>query len=505
MDHSPMIKAVDHARSASVAAETVAAVDQHTLAAGEFAIVGGSTSNIEVMRTLKVLEDHHRRLAEIIKAPTGSPITSSSSSEKTLSSPASSSLGSDPRLPAPADASAQKSHAQPLPSLHPPRQIVSSRDVSSSIASNLASARGIRTKYGQVLSPAISKDQAPGSSSRSKGAGLSDRNARPSWTPPLPANLPSGTYSNTSSGMVLVGMSKSPGQDGYSRFSSAFGTLVNALSGPLSYAGLPLSSTEPEPEPPSAAPEPSNPRRKRAKQGTATSSAPAEPELQNIYAKSALGSMSYNGSLASDSFYVVPTSGLTMSYANILNFAEKEKRRQEASRGFGEMSDIPEDLEEDDFVDAQETQIPLSPAVRRRVGKTQGDKDIYNAIEELYTENQNLKEMLDKVTKRLHAFEASAQTSSMRLAESMRLMRPTSPASSGGGQSEADTARNKEMERQLGDALKRIEELERENSKQDRALAKYREKWEKLKAGAKARREAQNSLDAMPEPGGPPN
>jgi len=105
--------------------------------------------------------------------------------------------------------------------------------------------------------------------------------------------------------------------------------------------------------------------------------------------------------------------------------------------------------------------------------------------------------MLDKLSKRLHAFEANAQNSSLALAESIRLMRPSSPMSSGSQRdSESESLRRRELEKQLVDAIKRTEELEGENSKQERALAKYREKWEKLKAGAKARREAQGPSDS---------
>ncbi|KAF7560513.1 hypothetical protein G7046_g3652 [Stylonectria norvegica] len=110
--------------------------------------------------------------------------------------------------------------------------------------------------------------------------------------------------------------------------------------------------------------------------------------------------------------------------------------------------------------------------------------------------------MLDKLTKRLHAFEASAQTSAMALAESYRIMRPGSPApraatATATGPDDDDHLRrqNREMVEQLVAAGKQMERLEKDNRKMQKTLEKYREKWELLKAGAKARREAQGAGD----------
>lgn len=109
--------------------------------------------------------------------------------------------------------------------------------------------------------------------------------------------------------------------------------------------------------------------------------------------------------------------------------------------------------------------------------------------------------MLDKLSKRLHTFEASAQNSHLALAESMRFRRPGSPlhssgASGGGGGGGPDAAsalqaKNRELEDRMTAALRRIEALEGENAKSERALQKYRDRWDQLKAGAKARRSAQ--------------
>ena len=465
------------------------AVDKHSAAAHEFATAAKHTQNLEALRTLKLLEDHHQRLSELLKSRLEHPTLKSSSSAT-----------SDVPSPPQGDASEPRQHSH-LPRAGPPaRHYNITRDLTSSIASNLASARGIRSKPGQALSPAMSRDQAPGNidapsrshASRSRNADMAQERrdgTTPSWRS---QHSESVALQDPASGAVLVGRT-SPTTESYNRFATAFGSLVTALSAPLAYAGLPLHPGPEAPPPPVA----SSPRRQKSSPNPA-SPVFVQPDISKLYSPAALKTLDLKGRLSSDSFCVVPTSGHTVSYANILSYADKEKRRQEGFGVHGEMEDIPEDADEDDFADASKTQAGLSPALQQRIGRGQGEKELRNAIEELYLENQNLKEMLDKVTRRLHAFEASAQTSSMALAESMRLMRPSSPASNV-AQSDAESGRRKETERQLHDATRRIEELERDNTRKEKALGKYREKWEKLKAGAKARREAQNSLEAIPE------
>jgi prefoldin subunit 5 len=292
----------------------------------------------------------------------------------------------------------------------------------------------------------------------------------------------------------LEAQPREPGQgqpeqtdDGYSRFYNSFGSLFNKLSAPLAFAGLPLIAEEPSASQPAPAPKTSPPKRTRQHLHS-SHSATAEPDLSKIYSKAALRVVSRDGHGANDSFYVVPTSGHTMSYANILTLAEKEKRRMEASL-HGSTADTIDD--EDDFVDARETPAPLSPIAKRRIGKGRTEKDLNNAIEELCMENKSLKDMLDKLSKRLHAFEASAQNSSLALAESMRLMRPGSPLAAAGGRSSMEETlrkQNAELEERLGVAAKHIEVLEKDNQKMQKTLGKYREKWEQLKESAKARR-----------------
>jgi hypothetical protein len=121
-------------------------------------------------------------------------------------------------------------------------------------------------------------------------------------------------------------------------------------------------------------------------------------------------------------------------------------------------------------------------------------------VEELHVENASLKDVLDKLSKRLHAFELNSQSSHLALAQSLRLQRPgennpmSSSSSAAGGVTGEDALRrrNRELEEQMGEMVKRMESLEQDHLKLQVTLEKYRDRWEKLKAGAKARREAQD-------------
>ncbi|KAK1473998.1 hypothetical protein CCUS01_05588 [Colletotrichum cuscutae] len=558
MDESSLVKQItqahDHAKAASNAqhqSETTVAINEHALAAGEFANAARSTSSIEALRTLKLLEEHHQRLAELLKIPFDRRAAASQNpssdtideKQESQASDATSAVSSpdDGRSKSRSGQQQQSAGGSPVatvkgvPSLAQQRRYPS-REMTSSIASNLASARGIRgsRNRSQPIPPSVTNDQAPGNmevqarrdGSRTKMQNVLDQSGKPGWIPPT-ADSPRRETEPKKTEEVVSPAS----DDGYSRFYSTFGNIIHRLSAPLAFAGLPLiteesssitsSSSVPEPHaetPPEPAPA------KRSNRLKPSPAAPAEPDLSKIYSRATLRAISANN--PNDSFYVVPTSGHTMSYANILNFADKEKRRLEASfhsgvsGGGGGAGDSLIEDDEDDFVDARESPsmmmaAPTSPGVSRRrgaSGKPKTEQNLKNTVEELYLENRGLKDMLDKLSKRLHAFEATAQNSSLALAESIRLRRPGSPATvgaspfttggGGGGMSSTDAvlkARNKEVEEQMAMAMQRMEALEKENRTMARTLEKYREKWEKLKAGAKARRQAQGGAGESTE------
>ncbi|KUI55198.1 hypothetical protein VP1G_02520 [Cytospora mali] len=502
----------DHAKAASDATQTAnstVAINEHALAAGEFSNAAKATSSVEALRTLRLLEQHHQKLSELLKFSADHPAKHAISEKDAVEDAEKDAIQAD-SAEAGLDAGAgatSKPHAA-IPGLTHQRRYPPSRELSSSIASNLASARGIRaTRYprDQPLAPTFSNAQAPGNvdilarkdGSRSKMQHMLDNKtgkSKPSWVPPMAQSSRPPSIDEAAEDEHVP--AATPADEGFSRFYSTFGSIINRLSAPLAFAGLPLIAEE-SASSEAAAPEPTPQRRNRGKTVQPSSE---EPDLSKIYSKAALRSVYRDGHTVNDSFYVVPTSGHTVSYANILNFEQKEKRRAMAASIHSGDADAVDDHEDEDFVDARESQMSLSPGTKRRVGKSQTERELYNVIEELTTENASLKAMLDKVTKRLHMFEASAQHSRLALADSMRLVQPGSPMSHSGGaqgqmMDEALRKRNQELEEELAKTGQRLDGLEKDNKRLRHNLDKYRDKWEALKAGAKARRDAAQSAD----------
>lgn len=502
MEATPLIKAHDHARSASEAthaANSTVAINEHARAAGEFSNAAKNTTSVEALRTLKLLEEHHRRLSELLRLnvehPTSQNTTENDSqnSEEKEDSTASLNPGATVSKDKSGDGLASEKSTHAMPTLSK-QQIYPSRELGASIANNLASARGIRSKYrSQPLSPSVSNTEAPGnlelaprrsgSGSKSKMQNMLDNAEKPGSASSMDKTRQGNLERHSTGSPRPEEGSQNPSDEGFSRFYSAFGSIINRISAPLAFAGLPLISEEQVEE---TTPAPELLPQKRPSRIKPSPSVSAEPDLNKLYSRATLRAISREGHSAHDSFYVVPPSGGTVSYASILSFADKEKRRMEASLG-----DLAEDLDEDDFVDAKESQAPASPGIKRKSGKPRADKEVANVVEELILENKSLKDMLDKLSKRLHAFESMSQTSGMRLAESMRLMRPGSPPSSGSKSGIGDDTlrkRNQELEDQLQVYAKQMDELQKDYKKAQANLDRYRAKWEQLKAGAKARR-----------------
>ncbi|KAL2121504.1 hypothetical protein VTJ04DRAFT_5531 [Mycothermus thermophilus] len=485
MDSSPLVKAHDHALAAAKAtkaSDTTTAVNEHAHAAGEFANASKATTCHEALRTLALLEQHHRRLSDLLKQPVRPPAPADAASEpenkegQQVQEPASSAVQKDQ------PAAARKTANKPPPALSPQRY--PTRNLSSSIASNLASARGIRAKYTTQPLTSVSNDQAPGSLEvrpRSDFAKGKPESRKPSWVPPV---IPEDSADEPPKPEPS---SSPPSEDGFSRFYNTFGSLISRLSAPLAFAGLPLVAEESAPAP---NPVPPEPKRSRPKPTPPA----AEPDLSKIYSRATLRALKRDS--ASDSFYVVPTSGHTASYASILNHDNKGKRHQGSIRSSDSQNDGMDDEDDDgDFVDAREVP-PASTALRQKGAggkESRTEAELRNEIEELRLQNASLKEDLDRVSKRLHAFELTSQSSHLALAQSLRLQKPGSPMSSstmaGTAGEEALKKRNRELEEQLAEMARRFDALEADHVKLQLTVEKYRDRWEKLKAGAKARRQ----------------
>ena len=193
-------------------------------------------------------------------------------------------------------------------------------------------------------------------------------------------------------------------EEGFAKFYSAFESLKSKLSAPLAFAGLPLISEDPEDSTssqPPASPALASTWRAGTRRPSAT---PAEPDLTRYFSKAAIkASLTTSQAAVNDSFYVVPTSGGSISYAQMVGYTPGNDRDSPPSAADGE--GVDEDMEEEeDFVDARE--YPLTPKGQSFWGagtpKTQLPRKSSLAgagngksTEELLLENSHLKATLD--------------------------------------------------------------------------------------------------------------
>ncbi|OJD20714.1 hypothetical protein ACJ73_07949 [Blastomyces percursus] len=573
MESSPLTLAHSHARNAlfeTRKSNPVAASEEHDLAAGEFSTAAQGTLDPDALRTLQLLEKHHKRLAEILKFQHEHPVASSP--ESVNSPPSTLSAAQHIKFISPGAGGGVSVAAPSLENAHqPPRLPAQHRSLqrdTSSIASNLASARGIPSHppRGSLVSPTVSAQNAgaqiAGVSLRTRleGTVLDAVNAelnafpniasrrKPSWGPTAinPTDIvDQQAVQSEPSETPRLGFGF-PKDEPFQRFYSSFEGLISKLSGPLAFASLPLGI-----DPASRKSAADTKRGSSPASADTTSHLTEQPDVNKLVSGAALralrGRDGSNGSPGhtnpAESFYVVPTAGGTISYAGILSRAEKEARRNSLG-----------DSHDDDFVDARENPLPpeSSPTStasntdrkttggRRRVGAGgTPERSTAQAIqhpntktlEELQMENQALKHLSDTLSKRLHMWEVNAQSSSLALQQSLKAMqhqsaispaRQLSPVSSATPQvshaqdtqstsplpsaegatpgpqvssragAGADAARLMELEERARRSERELQRVGRENEKLRDVVGRYRDRWEKLKEGARVRREGGN-------------
>ncbi|PLB43229.1 hypothetical protein P170DRAFT_441683 [Aspergillus steynii IBT 23096] len=535
MDAAPLTLAHTHARNAVLEtrkSNPVAASEEHDLAAGEFATAAQNSSDPQALRTLHLLEQHHKRLAQILRFQHENPPSAG------VNTPLSPTESGTPK----ASPSIQDAQQQP-PKLSGNTRLP--KRETSSIASNLASARGIpsQPRRATPASPTLSSQQAGArmtegpakirtSESRLRGTQLHsprDRMYRTSSTSKQPWSPPAASPTDVTSQQYVPSDAVEPRrrsrqpdtEEPFQRFYSTFEGLISKLSAPLAFAGLPLGS-DASPQAESSRKSAAETKLDRHQATSGRSSQSAEPDISRIFSRAALqairdtpgGGSGAGGPTGgpAESFYVVPTTGGTVSYAGILSRAEKEARRNSLEEG------------DEDFVDARET--PGSPELRhsftggsKSKSSRANDKLTTNlqnpkTMEELQMENQALRHLSDTLSKRLHMWEVNAQSSSIALQQSLKAMHhqnipspehhpqassaiasPTAPLSTQPSMIEHDQ-RVKELEDMIRRGEKDLAKASRENEKLRNVLDRYRDRWEKLKETAKTRRaEGRSSTD----------
>ena len=437
---------------------------------------------------MKLLEQYHERLAGLIKWQRTHPVPQSSEAvgddKPTLQS------ASDTAPSESQQSSAHRPHQQSKPTALP------QRDVSSSIASNLASARGIppnRQRRGSPASPASSIQHAEGKlTTPQRRSKLGDYPSRAAPNPiqekVTSSTNPSKAIQNTRSLSSANQSIKSPvstTDEPFNRFYNTFENLFSKLSAPLAFAGLPLGSESTTTQQTTVSNNPV-PVNEKAKD---------DPDYTRAFSRAALRALHEERGLptAAESFYVVPTTGGVSSYRDILT-----RSKRDAAQRLGLPEPTESELANDEFVDARETPQPPSPTTDRKGVKVQqGLGSNTKTMEELTLENQAMRDLLDVMSKRLAQFEMGSQSQSMALHQSLRLMQqsqalPPLPTVGDTSKSLERNAANDEklaaVEEQLGSVNKELERMGRENEKLKGVIGRYRERWEKLKEGARTRR-----------------
>ncbi|KAL8754913.1 MAG: hypothetical protein Q9184_004958 [Pyrenodesmia sp. 2 TL-2023] len=499
MEQSPVVIAQTHARNAATALNPAAAGNEHEQAACKFAAAAKATKHPEAFRTLKLLEQHHQKLADLLKFRSAHP----------LPVPSSQNPVDQPSINNILTSSVQQSRENPPYHSQPHAVPLPQRDISSSIASNLASARGIPP--GRQRRPQTSQPPNPQRRSKVIEEVYQNRNLQPQKAPPTSSIAPpSSTHGQSTlapppppTPPSISGDATPKSDEPFQRFYSTFETLFSRLSAPLAFAGLPLNPDEP-PAPPKTVPSlPSSPKVATPKDRSTASKPPssrraleasqrvsADPDYSALFSRAALRAVTDEhgpgGVGANESFYVVPTSGHTLAYADILARQHQERRR--TSRDDREDEEEGFEGDEDLFVDARETPGPPSPEVNRKRGQQRGGRIGSKTMEELEMENEAMKAVLDQTSRRLLEFEMSAQSSSVALQRSIRQLNVPSADAGGNGNKDMEE-KMRTMEEQVLVRVREMAKMERENEKLKGVVGRYRDKFESIKAGARARRE----------------
>lgn len=554
----------------------VAASEEHDLASTEYASASEGTSDSEVrqqyhhirkityavqqaLRTLILLEQHHKKLGQLLKFQHENPSNAPEPLDAQISE--STHKNDQSSIEPPSNDGAQYTSQEP--SSGPPRLMTNpsapARKVSTSIASNLASARGIpphqQSRRGVTVSPALSTRQADGEIAKQtlgKSGRLKNKNRLENANKQEPAFFSSSEPPPLSEPSIMVPepvlkptrtdvprSESTMAEQTFQQFYTAFETVISKISAPLAFASIPLTGglTKATAGQSALALETS----KRPKPQTWNADVPSlnssihtsagldegPMDYSKLISKAALRAVSednpsaFGSSHPAESFYVVPTSGGTVSYAGILNRAEKTVYDEPGRAHTRQLSNISEDTI-DNFVDAREVPFPstsTSPEINRdrssrkqsrkqdpAAGKTVGGK----AMEELYLENETLRKALDNLSKRLQMWEVNAQSSSAALQQSLRSLGNQSRGDSPGQMPPYSSINRNDktvadLEELVGKAEAEKERHRRENEKLKDVVERYRDRWEKLKEGARARKEGQGTprpkSDAPPDLG----
>lgn len=324
------------------------------------------------------------------------------------------------------------------------------RDLSSSIVSNLATARGRPSPQQRRGGPSL-----PEVTTQTAGGRLytaSERSTSPRATQgrsKTAHSISTDTIPEEEGKLHSARPGVSPSDEGFERFFSTFGNLFSKISPSLAFAALPLNPTAPStlsehPAPPPA--KSTSPTRTRSSsRSTPAANVFDDPDLSALISRPALRALRDEAGfpLTHESFYVVPPSGGTVSYAGILQqrgglpedgpqipspilevSSDEAGAADTTARVRGSQHSAGS---QDEFVDARESFGPPSPRSTRNSANLKGKRPSARSAvatfgsrktgEELEGENAALRQLLDtqsrvleKQGKRLQMWEAQSQS-----------------------------------------------------------------------------------------------
>ncbi|KAL6704209.1 hypothetical protein ACN47E_008466 [Coniothyrium glycines] len=534
MESASLTKAHEHVRTAATATyekSVATAGHEHDLAAAAFHAATQDTHNAEALRILALLQDHHRKLAGLIKE---APRKDKKKTEATKQSLGASATASASKSPAPRTSS---------PSTPSPNAPTSRRRLPQpSIASNLAEKRGI---------PSVKRTT---SATSVTAAGVTSGRSDTLSTPVQDLLAQQARRTDSTSSSHVSGQAREsppqpaspPLEDNFRRFYSAFGGVISAISAPLAFTSLPLNPIAPTPVREPVKEEKTFKTKSRAQSPEASRTVKSSvPDLAALISQPALRALREDGAPPlgpNESFYLVPSSGGTVTYASVLRDPNAPNPPSHTHLNpIEEGSGSLKGSSHEEFVDARETVGPPSPTKARRphsrgtsstgvtthrsipAGRGAGLK----TMEELALENDTLKSVIDKQAKRIQMWELNSQNSFNALAQSFRARGPSSSSrntsdpsalahalsqgsnamslpsppilpthpSSPLAEAHPDAAaaqRIADLEALLAaqtakvdDLMTNNEHLAKQNERNTQVLGRYREQWEKLKAGAR--------------------
>ncbi|KAK3627702.1 hypothetical protein LTR56_019047 [Elasticomyces elasticus] len=452
---APLTTGYAHARKAAEEIQHdqwAEAAEEHQHAAVDFARAAKTTTDNETpkaLRTLRLIEQEHHKLAQIIRSRGAVPVHEPATDRPAV-------VEQSQAHPVPRSTSAKSATTQPSPTsaLAGTRIGSQARDASPSLAREIASRRGI---------PQPSRTH-PSAAAQARARQLSPESPR-ATRPSRGSRIPSSIVDSQAS-LALANQAKPIEEDdGFVKFYSSLreGTM-SKLSSALAFAGLPLTADDIKPE----------------KKQTVT--ARSEPDARKYISEAALTALDEDrrqrgqlghGFNPAESFYVVPPTGMMTS------FAEITRRRLQ-------------DDDKDHFVDAREGPVPTSPRTNSSgsqagTGRMSFGKN--RTHEELELENSTLKLTLEQLASRLANFEAHAQDASMMaLEQSMVLSRAPHPAPA--EPNRALERRLKELEKQAAKDAEEKLELKEQTAKQEKELKKWNSRFDKLHQSAVTKQKA---------------